>query len=733
MTAGLASALVLALVAGAWADEPGDLASYQTLALVQTASARASVFNGKQRFDQAVAGALLEARAQPPEKRASVVERHLPAINSAAGDNADSSLDDALAQLNNAAGRSEDAVDFASRALARDGRDVDALLSRANGLVGLNRLDQAYADADRAVTLAPDDPGALRARALVNYRLTRYAQAEEDARRALALDPNDRAAFYVMQLAQAKAPTKVRLGGLQGQIAGAVQGEYHGMLQQINQVAESAAKPPAAPTAASLESLLRSASTKISLRDYAGAIDDADRALAADPDNASAYYLRAAANNLLGRYAIAAEDATRALVLDPTDVRAHDTRAWAYNSLGRFRDAIADSNHALELDPKNPYAYWNLGYAREHTGDLSGMMEALKTAANLSPQFEPAFHDAAERHGLDADAPKQEPPISESERQRRRSFAGVVISSVIGGLLIALGFLHLFGDDKPPKLIPDRPALPDLGEAYLLGAELGVGGMGLVFDAFDKALQRPVAVKVLRPELLREAGARDRFLEEARTVAALHHPAIVDIHAIVETKAGLCLIFEKIEGRTLEELLRQRGRLPLSEARALLRPVCEGLEFAHRRGVVHRDLKPGNVMITAGGQVKLMDFGISRHERGGRSTLTTGQRATARGTPYYMAPEQEYGEVRRESDLFSLGAMLYEMVTGQRPFPAPHSLDQKLSRRYVKPSTLVPGLPGTFDGLIDWALQPDPHERVRTAADFLAALERVRDDQPAAA
>ena len=245
-----------------------------------------------------------------------------------------------------------------------------------------------------------------------------------------------------------------------------------------------------------------------------------------------------------------------------------------------------------------------------------------------------------------------------------------VVSSVIGGLLIALGFLHLYGDAPVKKNGPPKPELPKLGATYVLGPEIGIGGMGVVYEAFDKALQRPVAVKVMRPEMLGEAGARERFLEEARTVAALHHPAIVDIHAIVEDKAGLCLIFERIEGRTVEEILRERRRLSITEARSLLKPICQGLEFAHRHGVVHRDLKPGNLMVTTAGLVKLMDFGISRQERG-PAALTPGQKATARGTPYYMAPEQEYGEVRRESDIFSLGACLYEMVTGQRPYPAP--------------------------------------------------------------
>ena len=255
--------------------------------------------------------------------------------------------------------------------------------------------------------------------------------------------------------------------------------------------------------------------------------------------------------------------------------------------------------------------------------------------------------------------------------------------------------------------------------------------MGVVYEAFDKALQRKVAVKIMRPETLQEPRSRERFLEEARMVAALHHPAIVDIHAIVEDSDGLCLVFEHIEGRTLEDILNERKRLTLAEARSLLKPVCQALEYAHRHGVVHRDLKPGNIMITTTGQAMIMDFGISRYERRALDPLSLAERATARGTPYYMAPEQEYGEIRHESDVYSLGACLYEMVTGQRPFPAPHAMSDKLARRYTKASQAVPELPRELDALIDAALQPDPHERVHTPGDFLALLERV--DAPSAA
>jgi tRNA A-37 threonylcarbamoyl transferase component Bud32 len=432
-------------------------------------------------------------------------------------------------------------------------------------------------------------------------------------------------------------------------------------------------------------------------------------------------YYRAAAYNLAGRFSEAAEDATRALMVDPTDIRARDARAWAYNSLGRFRDAIADSNHSLEINPANAYAYWNLGYAREHVGDVSGMANALKTAATLSPQFEPAFRDAAARHGLEP-RPLQRPEPGKGEQARRKSFVVVILSSVVGGLLIAAGFIQLYGDTRAR---PGTPALARLNSLYTLGKPLGRGGMGLVYEAYDKALQRKVAVKIMRPETVQERGSRERFLEEARTVAGLHHPAIVDIHAIVEDKDGLCLVFERIDGRTLADVLAERKRLTLPQARSLLKPICQALEYAHSCGVVHRDLKPANIMVTALGQVKIMDFGISRHERREPAPLTPAERASARGTPTYMAPEQEYGEVRRESDVYSLGACLYEMITGRMPFPSAYSTADKLARRYDRASTIIAGLPPLVDALIDQALEPDPLQRIKSPGEFLQRLERI--------
>ncbi len=295
-----------------------------------------------------------------------------------------------------------------------------------------------------------------------------------------------------------------------------------------------------------------------------------------------------------------------------------------------------------------------------------------------------------------------------------------MLSSLAGGLLIALGLLHVGSAARESRA--KSPPAPPLESAYELGPPLGQGGMGVVYRGFDRRLRRPVAIKTLRDEFRLDEAAKAAFLEEARTVAELHHPAIVEIYAIVEDERGVALVFELLEGRPLDEAIAERGRLTIAETKRVLRPVCAALEYAHGHGVVHRDLKPSNVMLLLDGGVKVLDFGISRRAAASAKAPVT---QSVLGTPHYMAPEQEYGVVRKESDLFSLGAVLYEAVTGARPFEG--SAAVKLARGYRRASSRVPGLPPALDALIDRALEPDPDQRLSSAAQFWLALSEIPD------
>jgi len=673
----------------------------------------------------------------PPNERQAWIDGHLGALNQtlrALGADAPAPLmkkaAKAAARLDGAADRWDDAREFASKALAYDPDDRDALISRSQASSGLADFARAYADAERATKVAPDSADAFTARAGAAYGLGNYLQALEDARRALALDPENKTAFALMKLSEGRTRKIGDFDKPQPQLADAVEREYHGMVQQLSQVEERRLAPVEEPGAGVARRFVSSSGAKLAVKDYWGAIEDADKALAADPSDARALYFRAAAHNLTGEYGDAVSDATRGLTIKPADASLRDARAWAYNRMGRYVEAVADAHAALESDPKDAYALANRAYAEEQRGDFPAMAEDYKAASVLNPQFEPTYADAARRHGLTPQPvvrDRRPDLLSPKQKQQARSFAAIIFSSLLGGLLIALGILHVSASAGAPERGAPAPAVPATGfeASYALGKSIGQGGMGVVYEAIDRKLQRSVAVKMLRDEYKLDDAAKAGFLAEARTVAELHHPAIVDIHNIVEDERGLYLVFERLDGRTLDKILWERKRLPLAEVKRILKPVCEALEYAHARDVVHRDLKPANVMLTTDGGVKVLDFGISRHAaRAGKASTTQ----TITGTPHYMAPEQEYGFVQKENDVFSLGAVLYEMVSGVRPYEGSHQA--KLAKGYLRLSTRVPGAPAELDRLIDRSLEPDPEKRIPSPGQFWLALAAIPDFAP---
>jgi len=298
-------------------------------------------------------------------------------------------------------------------------------------------------------------------------------------------------------------------------------------------------------------------------------------------------------------------------------------------------------------------------------------------------------------------------------------------------LLAMLGFSkgQSSSEDAPRSFMPPANSWQS---SYPIVRVIGQGGMGVVYEATDRSLDRRVAIKRMRDEIREDFALRERFLREAKMVAGLHHPAIVDIYAIVEQAGELFLVFEFVEGRTVEAVLKERGRFTAPETRSILDPVCRALDFAHGRNIIHRDLKPSNVMITDQGYVKVMDFGIARQVKDsvgkgapqphGGDAGVLAMTNTVTGTPLYMAPEAESGEVRAESDIYSLGCMAYEMLTGQVPFPPPASSLQKLTRSYTPLREAVPDAPPYVASAIDAALEPDPSQRLKTAAEFLQRM-----------
>ena len=251
-----------------------------------------------------------------------------------------------------------------------------------------------------------------------------------------------------------------------------------------------------------------------------------------------------------------------------------------------------------------------------------------------------------------------------------------------------------------------------IGGRFEVRGPLGLGGMGVVFKGFDRVLPRLVAIKQLRQYLALDADSRRGLIEEARTVAALSHPYIVAIHDIVALEREVFLIFEFVEGETLHDVLASRGRLAAAECARVLRDVCEALQYAHEKGVVHRDLKPANVMLTRHGHVKVMDFGIAKQLQapaaGGRPAADPLGTGFEIGTPLYMAPEQHAGRATPLSDVYALGAMALELLTGERPFPGPDFVAQKLRERYTP---LGDDVPGPLRELVAQCLKPDPEAR----------------------
>jgi serine/threonine protein kinase len=258
--------------------------------------------------------------------------------------------------------------------------------------------------------------------------------------------------------------------------------------------------------------------------------------------------------------------------------------------------------------------------------------------------------------------------------------------------------------------------------SYRIVEKIGEGGMGAVYRAVDQMLDREAAVKAIRPDLAREPHIAERFRSEARALARLNHPAVATIYSFFHDGEELFLAMEFVRGRTLSRVLREEGALPWQRAVPLLLSALDGIEQAHRTGVVHRDLKPDNLMLTETGTLKVMDFGIARVAGSGHLTRT----GLLVGTLRYMAPEQIQGqEVDRRTDVYALGIVLYEMLTGRTPFEG--GSDYAVLRAQIEdipapPGASVPGLPGWIDQAVLKALAKDPAERFQTVSELHAFL-----------
>src|SRR6266851_3428959 len=258
---------------------------------------------------------------------------------------------------------------------------------------------------------------------------------------------------------------------------------------------------------------------------------------------------------------------------------------------------------------------------------------------------------------------------------------------------------------------------------YRLAERLGAGGMGLLYRATDLTLKRAVAVKLLARHLVSDEMAKARFIQEARAASALDHPNIATVYDIGEEEGELFIVMALYDGETLKQRL-EKGRLPLDEALAILRQVVRGLDAAHLAGIVHRDVKPANILKTSTGTVKILDFGVAKLLAESQAQLT--QAGQAMGTVLYMSPEQLGGKpVDARSDLWSVGVLAYEVLAGVSPFQTESSAATAARILHEEPSSLtaVPGVPDWLALLVSQLLRKNPAERPQSASEVLRRLE----------
>ena len=258
--------------------------------------------------------------------------------------------------------------------------------------------------------------------------------------------------------------------------------------------------------------------------------------------------------------------------------------------------------------------------------------------------------------------------------------------------------------------------------SYKVTEKIGEGGMGAVFKGIDLMLEREVAIKMLRPELASQPQVVERFRSEAVTLAKLNHPNIATLFSFLRQGEDFFMVMEFVRGETLDSLIRRTGAMPCERAVALLNQALDGIDHAHRMGIIHRDIKPANMMLTENGILKVMDFGIARVL--GTSRMT--KQGNIVGTIEYMSPEQVRGqETDARSDIYSLGILLYEMLTGRVPFSSDSEYDlmrMQIENAPEPPRVFCAQIPQPVEQAIMRSLAKRPEARFQGAAEFRTVL-----------
>src|SRR6185436_12243905 len=258
--------------------------------------------------------------------------------------------------------------------------------------------------------------------------------------------------------------------------------------------------------------------------------------------------------------------------------------------------------------------------------------------------------------------------------------------------------------------------------------KLGQGGMGAVYPAHPPGLNRAVAIKVVPGDLASDPEFRERFFREARLAARLEHPNVVQVHDVGEELGVHYIAMQYVEGKSVDAILKDKKKLALNEALAITKRIAVALSAASKLGIVHRDIKPHNILISKDGVVKVADFGLAKDEDSNRSISEPG---AIMGTPYYMPPEQAKGEkVDPRGDIYSLGATLYHMLTGKRMFDGgtPVSIVMKqINEEPVPLREIDPSVPEAVAAVVGKMLRKDPAQRFASADDLIRALDEIKN------
>jgi|WetSurSiteA1Bulk_404760.scaffolds.fasta_scaffold00185_8 eukaryotic-like serine/threonine-protein kinase len=258
---------------------------------------------------------------------------------------------------------------------------------------------------------------------------------------------------------------------------------------------------------------------------------------------------------------------------------------------------------------------------------------------------------------------------------------------------------------------------------YIINEILDIGGWSIVYKGVHGVLNFPVAIKMLKHNMAMDSGFLEKFQHEAKTIARLNHPNIVKVYDIEERYRTVFIIMEFLEGFSLEYLLKNMPKPSLSTILDIFLQVCYGLEYAHKQGIIHQDIKPANIFIRPDGQAKIVDFGLACPQ----GTMDFDMP----GTPFYMSPEQIQGEpVDERTDIYSLGIMLYEMLTGKRPFPEDDLgklMDLHLKEDAPDPRILIPDMPDELHSVTMKSIRKDPNERFNNISDVINTLKPLTE------